>query len=144
MNGGIHMTQEELSRLQHIQKEIQIIQQQISNTSHLSYKYDKVRGSDSNFPYTLRSFTIEGYDYDAYYVKLDRLNKKLEQKLCELIDEKDRLNDYIESVEDPIMRMILRLKHMDGLTWSQIGDRIGYTERQCRRKYKKFFENKNV
>lgn len=133
------MTHEELSKFRNIQKEISIIKSEMSCID-VSKTTDKVKGSTPTFPYIQTSFNISGYDLDSYYAKLNRLTKKLEKKLNELMDERDRLNDYIQSIDDSIMRMILKLKHIDGQTWNQIGDQIGYTERQCRRKYKKFFE----
>lgn len=133
------LTREELSKLQNIQKEIKILQIQISETD-AKYVKDKVLGSDSSFPYTQRSFTLAGYDYDSYYTKLNRLNRRLSRKLNELMDERDKLNSYIDTISDPVMRMILTLKHINGMTWHQISGKIGYTERHCKRKYKEFFE----
>lgn len=136
------MDQEKLSRLLTIQKEIDIIKREINDTTAKGAPYvtDKVTGSSSSFPYSKRHFKISGYDFDAYYAKLDRLNKKLNNKLCELMDERDKLNDFIETVDDSVMRMILTLKYVNGLTWHQIGNEIGYSERHCKRRYKKFFE----
>lgn len=133
------MTREELDKLQNLQKEINVIKMQISSID-IPFCHDKVVGSDSVFPYTKRSFTVKGYDFDSYYAKLDRLNKKLEKKLNDLMDERDKITSFIETIEDPMLRMILTLKHINGLTWEQIGTKIGYSPRQCRRKYKNFIE----
>lgn len=129
----------ELSNLKHIQKEIEIIQEEIGKTT-AEYTTDFVSGSMSEYPYTKKNFTIEGYNYDKYYARLKRLEKKLSRKLDELMDERDRISEYIEKVKDPTVRVILRLRHINGLKWEQIGREIGYTERQCRRIYKKFIE----
>jgi DNA-directed RNA polymerase specialized sigma subunit len=132
------LTQKELSKLQLIQKEIEFIKKEMSRTdSH--YQYDKVKGSSSQFPYTPRNFNIEGFDYSGYYTKLDRLNKKLSRKLDELMDERDKINEYIDSIDDSMLRMILSLKHVNGLTWEQIGKEIGYSKMTVRRKYYRYF-----
>jgi len=135
------MTREELGKLQNIQKEIKIIQQQISNIDYNKfYRHDSVTGSEPNFPYAKRVIGVKGYDYDAYYTKLDRLNKKLKRKLEALMDERDRVLDYIETVPDSIMRQILILKYINGMTWEQIGAEIGYSARSIRRKHASFFQ----
>ena len=132
------MTQEELSKLHTIQKEIELIKREISNTDAY-YVSDKVTGSSSSFPYTERSFKLCGYDYDSYYGKLKRLEKKLARKLEELMDERDKINDYINSIDDGVIRMILMCKYVNGMTWEQIGNEIGYSSKSIRRKHAKFF-----
>ena len=145
------MTQKELSRLQNIQKEIRVIQRQINDVgrsprdyNNAQYVFDKVKGSTSSYPYVETNFKVEGYDFGNYYAKLNRLKEKLGVKLNELMDERDRVTNYIETVDDTVIRMILTLKYINGLTWYQIGMEIGYSDRQVKRKHKKFFENKGV
>lgn len=141
------MTQKELSRLQNIQKEIRVIQRQINDVgrsprdyNNAQYVFDKVKGSTSSYPYVETNFKVEGYDFGDYYTKLNKLKEKLGVKLNELMDERDRVTNYIETVDDTVIRMILTLKYINGLTWYQIGMEIGYSDRQVKRKHKKFFE----
>ena len=128
------MTKSELEKLRQIQKEIEIIQGEISATS-AEYTTDKVTGSMATYPYTKRSFTISGYDYEKYYARLKRLEKRLSRKLEELMDERDNINNYIEDIGDGTLRMILRLRHINGLKWEQIGAELGYSTRHVKRLY---------
>ena len=128
------MTREELSRLRNIQKEIELIKREL-NTITEEYVTDKVTGSRLEHPYIFTSFKISGYDSEGYSVKVKRLERKLKRKLDELMDERERLEEYIESVNDDITRMILRLRYINGLGWNQIGNELGYSERQVRRKH---------
>lgn len=128
------MTKEELSRLRNMQKELDIIRREIDATTE-EYVADKVTGSTTYHPYIFRSFRIEGYDSDGYNGKLMRLERRLKRKLEEIMDERERLEEYIESVNDDITRMILRLRYINGLGWNQIGNELGYSERQVRRKH---------
>ncbi len=133
------MNKEELSKIAAIQTEIEVIKRQISKAD-CSYIADRVRGSSSVFPYVERSFNIEGYvNIDSYYTKLNRLQNKLKRKLDELMDERDKVLDYIETVPDSIMRQILMLKYINGMTWEQIGGEIGYSGVWVRKKHAKFF-----
>jgi len=128
------MTREELSRLRNIQKEIELIKREL-NTITEEYVTDKVTGSRLEHPYIFTSFKISGYDSGGYSSKVMRLERKLKRKLDELMDERERLEEYIESVNDDITRMILRLRYINGLGWNQIGNELGYSERQVRRKH---------
>ena len=129
----------ELSKLKHIQKEIEIIQGEIGKTT-AEYTTDFVSGSMSEYPYTKKNFKIEGYNYDKYYARLKRLEKKLSRKLEELMDERDRISEYIEKIKDPTVRVILRLRHINGLKWEQVGREIGYSTRHVKRKYYSFLK----
>ena len=133
------MTREELSKLGSIQKEIELIKKEL-NTITEEYVTDKVTGSMVEHPYVLTHFKISGYDSEGYSVKVKRLERKLKCKFDELMDERIRIEEYIESIDNATIRMILRLRHINRLKWEQIGREIGYTGRQCRRKYKKFIE----
>lgn len=134
------MTRERLSRLQAIQREIDVVKREINNTTAAGAPYvtDKVTGSSSSYPYIKKSFKISGYDLDSYYAKLDRLNKKLTAKLNELMDERDELINFINTIDDPVLRMILMLKYVKGYTWNQIGREIGYSARSVRLRHAKF------
>lgn len=140
MNLMSKITQERLSRLQAIQKEIDLIKREINNTTATGAPYvtDKVTGSSSSYPYLKKSFKISGYDLESYHAKLDRLNKKLTARLNELMDEIDELLDFISTIDDPVLRMILMLKYVKGYTWEQIGREIGYSSRMVRLKHANF------
>ena len=133
------MTKEELSKLRSIQKEIDIIRREIDATTE-EYVADKVTGSTTYHPYIFTSFRIEGYDSDGYNGKLMRLERRLKRKLEEIMDERERLEEYIESIDNATIRMILRLRYINGLGWNQIGNELGYSERQIRRKHAQWID----
>ena len=49
----------------------------------------------------------------------------LEEKICAAAAEYTRLTHYIAGVEDSMIRQILTLRHIDGLSWAAIAMRIG-------------------
>ena len=133
------MTKEELSRLRNIQKEIELIKREL-NTITEEYVTDKVTGSRLEHPYIFTSFKISGYDSGGYSSKVMRLERKLKCKLDELMDERARIEEYIESIDNATIRMILRLRYINGLGWNQIGNELGYSERQIRRKHAQWID----
>jgi DNA-directed RNA polymerase specialized sigma subunit len=64
-----------------------------------------------------------------------RLERRLKRKLEEIMDERERLEEYIENIDNATIRIILRLRYINGLGWNQIGNELGYSERQVRRKH---------
>jgi DNA-directed RNA polymerase specialized sigma subunit len=139
------MTKEELSRLRNMQKEIELIKKEL-NTITEEYVTDKVTGSMVEHPYIFTSFKICGYDSEGYSSKVRRLEKRLKRKLDELVDERQRIEEYIESIDNATIRMILRLRHINGLKWEQIGRELGYSTQHIKRMYYRHIENmeKNV
>lgn len=131
------MTKEELSRLRNMRKEVEIIKKELNSIKE-EYVTDKVTGSTTDHPYIFTSFRIEGYDSDGYNGKLKRLERRLERKLDELLDERARIEEYIENIDNATIRMILRLRYINGLGWNQIGNELGYSERQIRRKHEQW------
>ncbi|HEY9060967.1 MAG TPA: RNA polymerase subunit sigma-24 [Pseudobacteroides sp.] len=132
------MTQKDLSKIAAIQSEIRVIKNQIGYAD-IPYAADSVKGSSNVFPYVERSFMVKGYDYEAYYAKLNRLQSKLKRKLDELMDERDKVLEYTNTLDDSLLRQIIILKYINGMTWEQIGGEVGYSARTVRRKHSKFF-----
>lgn len=132
------MTKEELLRLSAITQEIELIKKQIGSASP-KFLVDFVKASSPEFPYTQHNVKVAGNDYDAYYNKVNRLQKRLSNKLEELMDERDKTLEYINTVSDSTMRMILSLKYVNGLTFEEIGKEIGYSRVWIKKKHAKFF-----
>jgi hypothetical protein len=104
---------------------------------------DSVQGSSKFFPYTKHNFFIGGYGDE---VKLKRYEKMLKNKKKQI--EKKLLNfEYqLNYVDDSEMRMILRLKYIDGLKNYQIANEMNkngakvFTEDSVRMRIKRFFK----
>lgn len=126
--------QERLSRIRAVKMEIKDLQNRIDN---LPVTKDSVRGSMVEFPYIERTITITGIDVSS----AARLRRKLERKCAELQDEISELEDIMEDVSDPEMRLILRLHYVDGLSQDQVAEEMGYATRTIQRKMAKFFQD---
>lgn len=61
-------------------------------------------------------------------------------KKDECMIERARIERYIDTVNGERMQDILRLRHINGLTWIQISQELGGSERQVRRSYYNFME----
>lgn len=118
------MDKEQLKQIQHVTTEIETLQDQIDDIK-VGTVTDKVKGSSHDFPYTARNFTIEGVDADDYGRKAAALERKLIKKRDELIDLKDKAQDFINGIEDSLTRQIISLRYISCLSWYEIADKIG-------------------
>lgn len=137
------MTKKELSQLRYLNKEIELLQKQIENAEYnvKTHKaFDFVEGSNPKWPYQHKTFYIEGVAVPEYEKKVVHIRKKLIKRLSELMDQVEKINNYIESVDDCEVRNILRLRYVDCLTWEEIGREMMMDERTARRKHKKWWD----
>lgn len=74
-----------------------------------------------------------------YAVEIADLKGILKSNLERCYYELNRLNRFIESVEDVEIRLILSLRYINGLSWQQVAYSIGENDEQYpRRKHNSF------
>ncbi|MDF2859173.1 MAG: polymerase, sigma-24 subunit, subfamily, partial [Neobacillus sp.] len=135
------MTKEELSQIKIKSKEINVLRQKIQDLywgddSH--YVSDKVTGSSAHFPYSQRSFRIEGFEQmsEECIKKRNDLAARLSNKVGELCDLLNKAYGYIDSIPDGQIRLILIYKYVDGKTEEEIAEEIELSTRTVQRKFK--------
>ncbi len=114
-------------------EEIKDLEKRIDKLSNFKVEHDKVVGSDSEFPYIKRSFTIEGYNIQD----IDRVNELKEV----LIDRKNQCEEFklqiekfISNIPDSRTRRVFQYRYIDGLSWQAIAHRIGKHDESYPRK----------
>jgi len=122
-----------LKQYNDLQEEIKDLKKKIDKLSDFKIERDKVTGSDSEFPYIKRSFTIEGYNIQ----NLDRLNELkellIDRKIkCEEL--KLQIEKFISNIPDSRTRRIFQYRYIDGLTWLQIAMRMNKVHESYPRK----------
>lgn len=118
------MDRNKLSQVKYLYKEIEILQRQINNLDY-DITTDVVKGSDPEFPYINRSVKITGVNIKGYEEELKKLKSRLSKRVSELLKLLDEINDYIESIDDSLIRQVIILKYIEGLTWNQVAAKIG-------------------
>lgn len=136
------MTKFDLKKLKSLKKEIEILQQQLDKIKiQPKLVSDSVKGSMIRFPYTEHTITITGIDTEGYSQKVHRIRRALAKKMKEALALVDEINQYIDSVEDPETRNILRLRYVDCMTWEEIAEELHMCERTVRRKFQKWWNS---
>jgi len=135
------MTKDELSKIKKIKQEIEQIKRELYNAEP-QYVTDSVTASSKEFPYTAHQVKIKGYDLGAYNRKVMRIRNRLSQKFQELLDEKDKITEYIYGLDDGDIRQILSYKYVNGMGTKEIGECMGWTSRTIERRLESW--NKSI
>lgn len=127
------MDKRQLSRLRKLKKEAEVIKQEIRD---LEFKpaekmMDIAKDYSTGYPVVI---TIEGFGSEEYVKARNRLYEQLRRKLIAIEKERDALERYIDSIEDPELRTIVRLRYIEGKTLEKIAESMEYSERTIRRK----------
>lgn len=102
---------------------------------------DIVKGSSSEFPYTAKSFHVEGIAYSV--LRDPRSVEEQEKVLQQRIDNAEKIKLEVEAwmlTIPPRMQRIIRYKIFDELTWAQVAVRMGRkaTEASVKMEYQRF------
>lgn len=117
------MTRQKLKQVRYLKREIELLQEQIAAVEG-EIVMDRVRGSDPDHPWTERSFIIRGLPGERNE-KLLRLRERLERRMKDLQDMRAEIFEWVEGIEDSLLRQIIVLRHVNGLSWRQIARTIG-------------------
>ena len=77
---------------------------------------------------------------ERYVIKKERLMEKLQRKFDELVTEVQRIEEYIESIDDAEIRVIARKRFIENKDWQVIGDEMYMDRTTVSRKMKKYLE----
>ncbi len=112
------MTKKELSQLYYLNREIEEQQRRLRELECLA---TSCTAQITGMP---RSSGISE-KLAKYATEIADLKALLDLNLKKCFYELNRLNRYIESVDDSQMRLILSLRYINGLSWRQIAFSIG-------------------
>ena len=132
-----------------LQKEIKYLSRKIDSLKNEQVKFearkkrDMVRASSKQFPFIEHNVHIEGLA-DMNEIKLNSiLNeeiRKLESRYESLVKVTNDVLDFIDSVDDSRMRLIISYRIIEGYSWNEVADAIGggNTEDSVRMAFNRF------
>lgn len=114
----LHVTKQELSQLYYLNREIEHLKNRIIELECIS------TSSTSRITGMPHATDISD-KVGKYASEIADLKELLDLNLKKCFYELNRLNRYIESIEDSQIRMIMTLRYVNGLSWRQIAFSIG-------------------
>ncbi len=118
------MTRQKLKQFRHLKREIELLEDQILSLE-AGIVTDKVRGSLSHHPWIETSFKITGFDREELGQKMERLKKKMQRRVDDLLELRIEILEFVENIDDSLLRQVIILRHVNGLTWEQVAAEIG-------------------
>jgi len=132
------MTKQELSQLYYLNREIEHLKDRIT-------ELECIATSSTSRITGMPHATDISDKVGKYAAEIADLKELLDLNLKKCFYELNRLNRYIESIEDSEMRMILSLRYINGLSWQQVAFSIGeHDEQYPRRKHNKFLKYEKI
>lgn len=112
------MTRKELENFNALETEIVILRQKVAQEARESLA-DTVEGSTAEFPYIKHSIRVEGKRGSSTLRRLRRLVAKREREYKAALD-------WIETVEDCLVRQAILLYYMSGqrVTWQWVANQM--------------------
>lgn len=124
----MYMTKEKLLEYSNLVKEIKDLERRIKNIEKQSEMVaDVVQNGVKG------RAVIYGVDVKRKF-KLKKYKEKLNDFRLKLCDANLEVEEFIQDISSSILRIIFRLRYLDGLQWFQIADKLGYNNEDVPRK----------
>ena len=129
------MDKERLKKLKSLIKEAEHLEIEIEEMRWFPKEpvTDSAKDYRTGYPH---SITIAGYGNSEWA----KLRQRLYEKLGRIQAERMMLEGWLDSVQDPELRDILRLQYINGLTQEEIAQELGYSVITIKRRLKAFWE----
>lgn len=120
-----------LNNVYWLKKEVKQITEQIQElTMYQGSSFSGVSGGGGG----------NGSPIERYLLRKERLIEKLQKLTDELVNEIQRVEEYIESIDDAEIRVIARKRYIENKDWQIIGDEMFMDRTTVSRKLKRYTE----
>lgn len=81
---------------------------------------------------------------DSYVFKKEKLEEKLNRKIAKYTEELVRIENIIDKIDDAEVRVIARMRLVQGLKWEKIGEKVHLDRTTCAKKLKKYINSMDI
>ena len=129
------MTIEEANQIYYINLEIKTLRLELTRIeeSRTYYRSNKI----SDMPKGGGEKDI----VEEYLVEKQKIEDMLKYSMRKLQIEREKFERFLQEIDDSEIRLILRLRCINNLSWEQIGEEIKIDRRTASRKFYNFFKN---
>lgn len=125
------MNEKELNRYYYLKKEVEDLEERIET---YDVGVSSVRVKELNVDSSPQFSSIQE--------KVVELKDKWMQKRVEALEEYIKIESFIDRVDDAEIRILLRYRYLDLLSWEQIGEKVFMDRTSVSKKIRKFLNNK--
>ena len=112
-----NMTYERLSKYRRLADEARALERELRSGRQATLA-DTVQGSMHGPPYALQTIRIAGAP-EAEAAARGQKNTALRARVREIQVELQAIEDYVDAVRDPVMRLCMTLHFLEGRTWAE-------------------------
>jgi hypothetical protein len=135
MSGVMWMTKKELSQLYNLSKEIKAKEEQLEQLKAIA---ESTTAQLSDMPHGSGVSDKIG----KTVAEIADIKSLIQLKIQEYWHEYNRLMRYINDIDDSLIRQIMTLRYINGMTWNAVADTIGgNTEDSIRMIHNRFLSN---
>lgn len=126
------MTPEKLSEVNYINKEIACIQQEIAELKETNfYRPNNITGMPKGGE--------RRDEFVEYAEEMRTLESMLYYSLKKLQMKRQEIESFFQTIEDPELRLIMRMRTVNNMKWEEIGRELGMERTTVSKKFYKFF-----
>lgn len=126
------MTKEELKQIYYLNKEIKMWQKELEKLQCKSL----VKGQEiTGMPFVTGTSDRVG-DLVSTMADIEAI---IRGKLSEIQIQRKKIIEYIESIDDSLLRQIMFLRNVSCMSWNQIANELGNTENCVKQIYSRHF-----
>lgn len=123
-----------LKQYKRIQTDIDLLKMEIDDLPNI-YKSPELfancsHGSEPSNPTEQAAFRII------------RKKEEYNRKILELLELKDEIDLFIDSIDDPTVKRIVKCAYVFGMTWDAVGHATGYHPKAAHRKFMNWYHKK--
>lgn len=127
------MTERELNQIYWLRKEIKQLDKNLQRLENMSLIKSPII---TGMPFGNKTNdTVARYSCDIIDLQNELINKR--QKY---LNQAKIIENYVDSITDSEIRQIVRLRHIDGLTWDEIGGEMNMDRSTVSKKYHNFIK----
>ena len=129
------MTVEEINSIYYINKEIEHIQRELYDLKTKNfYKPNILTGMPKG--------NSERDIFSDYVEDIKTLEDMLHYNLKKLQIERKKMEEFLSSIEDVELRLIVRLRAVNNMKWEEIGAELGMERTTVSKKFYRFFRKR--
>ena len=130
----MEITREDLQNYMSLKAAIKGLEEEINTTYEARPSPPDVRGGRSSVPSPGDPTRIKA-------MKIIRLRERLQEKVAEYESMTDRIDAWVETIEEPEIAQIIRLHYIQGYSWNRVYMVMyGYQDRQrCYHMVRRYF-----
>ena len=129
------MTEKELNQIYFLNQELERLEEELSVMEHKSLVKNPLL---SGMPYG-SGFSNKTADYA---IQVNEIKRLIGITIDQILKTRAEMEKFLQEIDDPELRMILRLRSIQHLGWQEIGEELGMDRRTASRKYQKFCQKK--